>query len=179
MLRPKGLWPHAQNAMVSGHRPCRLDARSRVSLDERGKNPLDEQAGDEHHSTREPQLSHIGRIQGKRDSGGKPKSLLLLTWCRRGDSNPHGSPLLPGDWQLQSLMRPGDPYGGGRLGDFADQRLPGYCFFPTGEITISFFVLSTIAKSSFCSWSGTLNLSRTFLKSAPIACHSFSVMLRC
>src|SRR4030067_1307633 len=77
------------------------------------------------------------------------------------------------------LMRPGAPPGGGRLGDFADLRLPGYCFFPTGEITISFFVLSTIAKSSFCSWSGTLNLSRTFLKSAPIACHSFSVMLRC
>lgn len=72
-----------------------------------------------------------------------------------------------------------DTTGGGRLGGFADRRLQGYCFFPTGEITISLFVVSTIAKSYFCSCSGTLNLSKTFLKSAPIDCHSFSVMLRC
>src|SRR3972149_10437186 len=55
----------------------------------------------------------------------------------------------------------------------------GYCFLSAETRTMSFFVLSTIAMSSFCSCSGTLNLSKTFLKSASIACHSFSVMLRC
>src|SRR4030067_627688 len=55
----------------------------------------------------------------------------------------------------------------------------GFCSLSAETRTMSFFVLSTIAMSSFCSCSGTLNLSRTFLKSASIACHSFSVMLRC
>src|SRR4030065_1048289 len=43
----------------------------------------------------EPVLSQSGRFHEKRDSGEKPKSLLLLRWCRRGDSNPHGSPHHP------------------------------------------------------------------------------------
>ena len=45
--------------------------------------------------------------------------------------------------------------------------------------TISFLVLSTIANSSFCSRSGTLNLSRLFLNSSLITCHSRSVIWRC
>ncbi len=45
--------------------------------------------------TREPLFSHSGRFHEERDSGATPKSLLLLAWCRRGDSNPHGFPHHP------------------------------------------------------------------------------------
>ena len=51
-------------------------------------------------------------------------------------------------------------------------------YFPPWLMTMSIFVDSTIANNSFCSVSGTANLSSDFLKSASIACHSFSVMLR-
>jgi hypothetical protein len=43
----------------------------------------------------EPIFSHSAHFQRKRDSGGKPKSLCVLRWCRRGDSNPHGFPHHP------------------------------------------------------------------------------------
>lgn len=43
----------------------------------------------------EPLFSHSGRIHEKRDFGFAPKSLLILRWCRRGDSNPKGFPHLP------------------------------------------------------------------------------------
>ena len=41
----------------------------------------------------EPEISQSAPFYEKRDSGDKPKSLLLFPWCRRGDSNPHGVPL--------------------------------------------------------------------------------------
>ena len=41
---------------------------------------------------------------------------------------------------------------------------------------MSLLVLSTIAKSSFCSSVGTLNASSDFLKSAVIACHRVRVV---
>ena len=44
---------------------------------------------------REPQMSHICLFHEKRELGGKPKSLLLLRWCRRRDLNPHGFPHHP------------------------------------------------------------------------------------
>ena len=47
------------------------------------------------------------------------------------------------------------------------------------DITISGLVLSTMAKSSFCSFSGTLNLSKVFSKSATMASHFFAVMYMC
>jgi hypothetical protein len=39
----------------------------------------------------EPQISHFPIFKKKRDLGGKPKSLSVLPWCRRGDSNNRGS----------------------------------------------------------------------------------------
>lgn len=106
-----------------------------------------------------------------------PLSITMVP--RGGTQSPTNLSANQGIDSRTPLVRRRDTACGGRLGGFADRRLPGYYFFPTGEITISFFVVSTTAKSSFCSCSGTLNLSKTFLKSAPIACHSFSVMLRC
>ena len=41
---------------------------------------------------REPLFSHSVPNYEKRDLGLKPKSLLLLPWCRRRDLNPHGFP---------------------------------------------------------------------------------------
>src|SRR3972149_9723469 len=46
-------------------------------------------------NAREPLLSQSARFYEKKGSGGRPKSLLLLPWCRRGDSNPHGFPHHP------------------------------------------------------------------------------------
>ena len=45
-------------------------------------------------------------------------------------------------------------------------------------VTMSGLVLATMLMSSFCSAAGTLNWSNVALKSATIASHSFSVMLR-
>src|SRR3990172_1614669 len=48
-------------------------------------------------------MSQSGRFHEKRDLGGKPKSLLLLRWCRRGDSTDEAPAFSP------SPSRPAPP----------------------------------------------------------------------
>jgi hypothetical protein len=66
--------------------------------------------------------------------------------------------------------------GSGGATDASRRRRASERLFPVA--TISGFVLPTMATSSFCSAAGTLKASSVFWKSATIASHCFSVMLR-
>ena len=74
-----------------------------------------------HGKAREPHFRPSGRFHEKREPGTRPNSLCVLRWCRRGDSNPHGSPhhplkmaCLPSSTTSARKENPYYPWSGGK-----------------------------------------------------------------